>query len=508
MIRFLAFFAFIFVSISAVAQQNSGLSLDSTSNSVLVTMPFDQMFPLYIRGANTGSIKSAFFIKWKIRNGKRVLSERRDGSLKMISVLSNNVFKTSNGIGLNVPALQPNRSFAILLSHRFDGDLLNLLYEVNYNLLGNNPKSDVLLRSVERRIENKVKLIPGVDSHGMDLLKNVTTFNSKQNLYPSLTNFPEYYNTFFRDSLREDYEILEKSLIYSVLDQINSVNIGALLSRLSAAKTTSLDLSNLINQISRGRLIELQYGTIGLDLNSGLCKPYELHKRVDNLVKTDESLKKIVLLLNNVLYEFRDVEMSRLKGDLLVLSTNVQFNKGLLDKLILRLKTKFEEQDERLNYVSWYIGDTQLFDLKTKGSYIIIPTFGIVNIFGIGNYKYTNIVRPFLGASIHLRPVDKTIPISSIKHKFLHRVAFNFGITVGKIEKGEFSDFYNSASILLGGTYRFYNELSISFGTALVNRDNRNFAIDSPRISFNPYVGIAFDVDFMNTLQKITGKIF
>lgn len=504
------------------AQVPEQILVDTLSNSANKPLPFDRPFILNFRGANAKSINNAFILEWEVKKDIWTLKKdkRNSDQLQIDKVGVSNVLDRPKGVDINVKAQSPDKSFAILLSHHFDDDLFAEILTINFllktstnaklpgaDIIAASSEADVKLKGLSKKVQEKIKPYLNVPQ---EYLASVTNFGFEwDNDDEVVTGF----RNFFETSLKDTYLKLDKlKPISNDHNSITLANLGVIVHLADAAKLTSAELNTMVSIVTRKELPDILAGLVssGSDFISSPTDLSKIDVRLKNLNNSLQAIEKLVQFIENIQVRSTDPAIPALITSLNQLRTDIKTNRDLLKDIFKNVKNEIDK-NINLSYSTWAFGSNELWDLKTRGSYQVIPDIGIVGIYGIGNNKSDIIVRPYVGASIYLRPVDKNVPYKEFdKHyRFLHRFSFNIGLTTGKIEKGEFSDLYNGISLLTGGNYKLTRALSISGGLAFLQRKNVNPAIeDKTTTTTNPYFGLSFDLDFTNGIQKLTGKLF
>ncbi len=499
------------------AQVPETFLVDSMNLYAKQTLPFDRPFILGFRGASTKSIYSAFLFEWVIRGDTiRTLKQKTDKngvtSLDFLKIKPDNVFKVENGSDVYVHAQPPSKNFAIMLAHRFDGDLLDEALKAGWYLYTNNPDSANVMNGLSDKVEQKIVQIPGIPLSELDIstfandwllpLKDSVATPDSINKY-----IRKGFTRFYVTTLDSSYNKLD--LVTSSPVNLTSSNVSTIVRAASIAEISTLEFSPLVSILSRTMMNGIFEGTVAFqkDLLSSRVKIHDLPARLKNLNASITEIEKLRQYSELIQAQLHISELAQLISDLGAIKDSIETNRNLL-KTVSAEVLKAIAEDDNLKYSTWAFAHNEVWDLKTRGSYQVIPEIGIASIFAIGNEKSEMIIRPYLGASIYFRPVDKNVPFKYFdkKYRFLHRFSASVGITVGKVEQGEFSDFVNNMNLLIGGNYKITREFSISTGLALLMRSNANHAIDDKTTSLNPYLGISFDIDFMQSIQKVTGK--
>ncbi|GAB3570560.1 hypothetical protein GCM10027578_27000 [Spirosoma luteolum] len=498
----------LFVTENAVAQQISQLAVDTVSNLINESLPFDRPFIIKVRGGNSTSIISAFLLEWRIKKNNKslVLAKDADGNTiaKNLFIPRSNIFKRKDGVDVYIPALPPNKNLAILFAHQFDGEFLDDIYRVNELLRqGQTYQAEISLNSIPPKVKQQVKPVFGLSGLALDQLRRVTTFNFEG----VDSTFAPNYISFFNSQLKTKYDSIASQVQSHTYNNLTESNLKTILTEAGALEIVSAELNTLAVLVKKSQLPGVLIGTVSINVESATADEYDIKKRIDNLnasIKALEKIRKTLLLLGVrtgiTLPVTIEIDLAYLSDDLIA-------NRNLIRGKYTLIKSAIES-NKNLNYPNWALANNELTDIKTRGTYQVIPEIGLVTIFGIGNEQNETIVRPYLGASIYLRPIDKSVPYKYLNNQLLHRLSFNLGVTLGKVDKGEFSDLASNFTLLVGANVKIIREMSFSFGTAIMQRQNSNPAINAKQASINPYVGLSFDIDIANGVQKLTGKLF
>lgn len=186
----------------------------------------------------------------------------------------------------------------------------------------------------------------------------------------------------------------------------------------------------------------------------------------------------------------------------------------VVDKNARELSKDVDSLGERIetaySYAKWLTGTTISKTIKTRGGQRIIPDFGFVNILPYSNNSesFQYIPRPFIGFNLHLRPINRDQPFYSLQQtNFWHRSSIAFGVTIGKIDQFEFSDFYNSLSLMVGYNYRVYEEVRVGIGTAFIREESPNPIVSQNNIRPALYGSISLDFSLFEILGKSISKL-
>jgi hypothetical protein len=519
------FFALILMSrISALAQtpDPSSFEIDTLTTVVNSVLPFDVPFILKLRGTDAPSIHSGIIYQWKERRNAKFFVHKRKGFKKTddLKVLFNidaaYVFPRKQGVDIYVGPIPPNKNLAVMLAHRFDGDLLASLYEINENLrVGNTGTTAALINTLVINARRKIQSNYNFDAR--ELNSRVASFNfatwvTNGNVADPVGGYTQFYNT----HLSGHYSALfdpapANSFVHPVpIAGLTTAALSIVGSIAHAQGKNNPELAILASIVQRNQSDAVQLGLIAM--TPTFFKPavesYRIDLRINNLTASKKSLESLTgfleaLIVSSGQQAVIDPILASVRSLYTAVNANLTFAKPHLDAIVTEVSL-----EPNLTYTTWAFGDNQILDLKTKGSRYVIPVIGLTLIKAYGNTHDEIFVRPYFGASIYLRAVNKDVPFTALHQQFLHRFSFNLGITTTKISRGEFTDLMGSLSVMAGANYKLTQGIQLSAGTAIMQRKNVNPAINDPKISWlNPYVSIAFDLDLVSTIKSLTDKL-
>lgn len=497
-LRLVFFLTLVHLSLDSTAQEV--FEVDSITNKVNKELPFDRPFILKVPDKD----RSVKIIRiYRIQNKRDTVLLGRPGALNNARDMDSKGLKfdrLKDNILIQVPSLRPNRDIEIRLFHSFEGNNLDELFGVfqKYDN-GQLEDGDKLLDQLLSRIEP--------DMFGEEL----TSFGARS----WVDSDDNDLNTFFKDNLKLIFDEVKTKNFSLTLSEFSNTNMelvenrGSLILKLNTEKLRAfwrLDNQGLLSDFENGRLV--------IESTQITSKVPEF-----SLVKRSSNLTKNVKFMNELLAELDDINardggvlteldnmISQLRSAIITFETN---RKWLSDKL-KAIKTIIDSE-KNIMYSDWYTGGNQIPNLKSAGSYSIIPEIGLAGIYANGHSTDELLVRPYIGVGIYFRPVDKNIPFSNFSNSFWHRASIDLGLTVSKLNTGdgqsEFSDLYNNMSVLTGVKYKATRAVSFSMGFAWTQQIDSNPLIDDKSIVALPYLSLSLDVDFASALSKLTGKV-
>lgn len=431
------------------------------------------------------------------------------------------VFHTKDGADVYIRGQKPNSNFAVMLAHHFDGKLMEDILEVNFLIKnGKTAKADSILATLNKKVEDQIVLIPGIPAGQLKAPSvfayewqkdpNIVVQQQTAGRLPLVDINPivkKGYHMFYSNVLACNYKKLDK--LKSTVPAIDITLIRSVVATGDAVKINTAIFNSLISLTQRKELAMVLSGEVGLkeDFLSSAVKESNLPGRIKNLKASVATLEKMIQTNESLIARRNSPDLVMLNTALKSLQVDCRANADMTEEIYKVIKLAIYG-NSNFTYSSWAMGNNEVWDLKTAGSYQVIPDIGVASIYATGNTKNEVIIRPYIGASIYLRPVDKNVPYKYFdeKYRWLHRFSFNFGVTLGNNDQGEFSGFFNGMNLLLGANYKIIRPISISGGVSLMKRANSNPAIDAKQTVVNPYIALSFDVDFMSTIQKLTGN--
>jgi len=470
--------------------------VDTLTRQIKDKLPFDKDFFLKIKDKDK-SLTNVHVYKLFIKKGK--ISPTRTSLVKQIEkgeLLFSPSFTYSGDYAfIKMDPLDPNTPIDLGLIHKFTGKPLKDLIKV-FALMHQGKLDDA--KALKSRLLNKIEnQVPGFP---------ITAFGGRG--WGSKSD--EKLIDFYTDILKPLFSSVQGFTYTIDLQKISHENLHKLDSEGFKLSIDTSPLQKLGSLEDNGMLEDIMRGLADPEDIPGSPKEdaLDLYQRIDNLKKSEALIRKVVFCAEKIMLRSTSSGPARMKTEQLrKVEQKLVENRKFLEESLGKISKKIEEE-ENLRYCTWFSGDNHIYDLKTAGSYFLIPAIGLVSIFTRGNESNKVFVRPYVGAAIYLRPVDKNQPIKYLKNKFLHRFSLNLGLTVTALKGGnEFSDLYNNMSLLTGANYKLTRAVSLSLGAVWLKQADKNPLLDKPKSVPQLYFSVAFDVDFMNSISKLTGKL-
>ncbi len=321
---------------------------------------------------------------------------------------------------------------------------------------------------------------------------------------------------------KEVYKAMDKDL-RAILTMI-SANIAFLkVENLTTERQLSLTDSsfsmaaNVYKSLDKSFTLFAEFNSIDFDDNffQGLTSPkkdkkaerHDLIMRLSYLANSEKNLKELIKALyrvrthdvqNNSIYQnmTKDAQtiLAAIGAKKTVLETEIKTIIVLLDK------------EKNMRYMTWVGGTNVITNLETISKRYIMPTIGLAYI--DTQTDGPNFLKPFAGASFHLRAIDKNVPLKELSSNFWHRTTIFIGFTATKLndDTKQYSDQNSTFSLMTGLNIKFSHAIGFSLGGIVLKRVDPNPTITKKQNVLSPYFGLTLDVDFAKQLSKLTSK--
>lgn len=485
---------FLFTTI-AKSQTIKSFEIDKITGFAKSELPFDVPFVVTIKGVNDKeSIETIYVFEAYIYDNDRHLRKKGyEGKISHIQKLEFKVIK--DDLIMYFDPLLPNMYIDIAIVRDFTGAKLKSLHSINAEILAGN-----LVKAQTKY--NNLTSAANLEPQGYSTPRTFYTFNWDD------------YKSFFQSSLRLHYESSADATNLLITINLSFDELAKLIRISDDVKLGSPELSNLFQIFQQNLVDQVLNGTLAIDGNY-LTKPagiYELDKRIENYKKSIQLLKTIIIHSNNLIAKSPsdDVFIKKKINEMDVMRAKLIANLFLVQTELQSIKTSVKAET-KLRYGDWVMGGNKFQSIKSAGTAALIPDFGIASVFAFSPIEGQNrfFARPYAGASIYVRPINKNQRFNEIPNPTLwHRMSFNVGLTLGAIKEEEFEDFFKSMSLLLGANYRITKELRLSTGAALLRQKHPNPLIGDTRIDLGAYIGVSIDVDLVGSISNVTKKVF
>ena len=443
-------------------------------------LPFDESFRVKISGSSVRNVHNAF------------LYYHTDGGLQQLETSNSNnsldKFYSGKSMFLEVPGLEPQKDVVIGVTYKPHGQWLKVLLDINVSALkGDSSRAQVRYDSLYRESVAKVG-----------------------SAYRTYLGYDwDMYRKYFNITLKPEYTSLNTpSITAGTFVYFNQNNFDTVAIKF-ASKNIPTGLITTLGLISSlGNLSKLETGSIEFAAYSPVRNVDNVERRIDNLKNTQ---KQLITLLNQLeRYHYLDPNEPitfALKAEVELLNNLITLSIVKHQNVIRSVKQKIR-QNTNLYFGGFYYGTNSFSDLKTEGSYRIIPTIGLAFVPAFGRGDFELFTLTYAGATIYLRPVNKHLGRNCHNWAFKQRFSVNIGVTLNNIESSEFQDFYKGTSILVGGHYKITRIISLTVGGVLMKQTNENPIIDNPHTVVRPYAGLSLDLDIASLFKRVNTKLF
>ena len=395
-----------------------------------------------------------------------------------------------------VPPLEPNKYYEIILRQNFTDASLDKIYTL-YSLVREN-----------KSFEEQEKFY---NTHISPLEEEVYRTSTSKFL-------PKY--------TKDGYFLRHyKTKIAPSLDALDLLQLD------SMAPSFNLPQSQVVGELLRNEKISLDiYAKVALDWTqnqNGTFKDVLLgNRKIGKSVRANASTKvrphRIKANLKNTISLLDSLQ---LQVEPLYISTNhtslEDFYENKLTVLNKQVKENFKEIktidsittkqiQSSFSYAELVSGSTTSVELKTRNAQVLVPDFGFTLGFANNNRgESQRIGRPHLGINYHVKGIDKNLPLSHITNKRIwNRLSIAVGVTIGKIDEGNYTDFFNGITPTAGLNLRLTPQIRIGTGLMIVREKDRNPLLDNEKIQLVPYGSLSFDFILFEQIGKLAGKIF
>jgi len=487
-------FLLIMLSHSAVAQKI--YSVDSNRNG-LYNLPFDQKFIIEIHDPNS-VIESVEVFRLFARNGELKEKTLLINGNKSLFVLSP-IPEEGGIVHLAMPPLKADLRFESIITNKFRGKALNSLFEVFLKYKSSDPNRHNAMTLLSQKLEPP------------NPLGKTRAFLGRYWLAGPLGNYGTQLDNFYQYNIKPFFE--------PAIDQSKTPAPNPALSNLTEANLRKANIQYKKTESSfvlYSRFLHV-YQTKEVELFSGLVQilPQTSSTELHNLESRIVNLKGSLLTIEQLIQSTREVVLldgsqgdtyDKIIDDFEAIKRSLTNNLKFLTDALARL-IKAIDSEPNMRYTTWFMGSNEVWDLKTRGSYYLIPAIGLTHI--ITPDEQSNFTKPFVGVNIHLRPVDKSLSFHDLNNSFWHRLSLFSGLTVTQIKdhNQEYFDWFNNMSLMAGLNYQFRRSMGVSGGVVIMNRSDPNPLILKRQTVANGYAAITFDVDFTSSLKSLTSKI-
>ncbi len=325
------------------------------------------------------------------------------------------------------------------------------------------------------------------------------------------------------------------------------MSVGLNLSDIQAVDTQTIkDLSNfkdaalLVELVQMGKWKEFELGRINIrkifDPSLKEVDALDLDGRIENFKSNALVLDSLLARVDRVISKsitsttppgagvpilFKDI-----RDKIIVALSNTNANSAIMQSSKKLINNVFDETKD-LRQTFFLVGSTVASDLKAKGGNLLFLDLGLTNIVVpklTGGMDF--IPKPYYGVSIYFRPIDKntrrgSFPGSHPKRKkpgdpdynivtkrgLAQHLALNIGFTMGSMS-GDYDNFYNNTSLLVGPSIRFARAFKFSAGYAFLKQTSKDPLVSEKKVITGTYMSLSVDVDVVQGIKDVTSLIW
>lgn len=392
-----------------------------------------------------------------------------------------------------IPALYPNQTYEFLFPKNLSQKELNLFIRIG--IMGFEEKDEIIIKEFY-----ETKILGLEDNHIKTGIIKTTweEFKDKDS------------NNYLIDAVKNANKMLVnlKDVKPLVLKEIQ--DLGKLIHQ---NRMNSLLHSYLLDFTEKETLNKVLNGTKVLGDNNSLKQKDSI-----NIIKKKVNIDKSIKLLDSQaqqIQQLKSISDSEFVSAFLENSFKPIFNrlKSHQEALDSLYKNAFKKLTPDFTFAQLISARTSGTEVKTKNGQQIVPDFGLINIIAFQNDGTTKYIpRPYLGVNFHFGGgIDKSIRLRDVpeatRNRFWLRTSISLGVTIGNINEGGFSDFYNGFSPAVGLNYRISDQIRLGAGLILLREENRNPLIDKKNIEPATFINLTLDFGIFSELGKVASKL-
>ncbi len=412
-----------------------------------------------------------------------------------------------------ISGLTPNKTYEFVFSKNLSKKELNLFLQIG--IMGLEKKED---KEIASFYQNNVL---GLEKNNLNVSSENRLNKSRDYVvtpssigFIKIATWEEFKdkdsNNYLIDAVRNANKMLVnlKDVKPLVLKEIQ--DLGKLIHQ---NRMNSLLHSYLLDFTEKETLNKVLNGTKVLGDNNSLKK-----KDSNNIIKKKVNIDKSVKLLDSLAQQIKQLKSisdsefvaTFLENSFKPICNRLKSNKEALDSLY---KNAFKKLTPDFTFAQLISARTSGTEVKTKNGQQIVPDFGLINIIAFQNDGTTKYIpRPYVGVNFHFGGgIDKNIKLSDVpeatRNRFWLRTSISLGVTVGSINEGGFSDFYNGFSPAVGLNYRISDQIRLGAGLILLREEDRNPLIDTKNIEPATFINLTLDFGIFSELGKVASKL-
>jgi hypothetical protein len=152
---------------------------------------------------------------------------------------------------------------------------------------------------------------------------------------------------------------------------------------------------------------------------------------------------------------------------------------------------------------------TYVYTIQSSSKARIVADGGVIYA---GWQSGFNVIVPYVGINISLRPMDTDIPFRTLvrnkRIKCYQRFTFNLGLTLNSIAKDNYrANLFGNNNLMVGLGFKFSHAINLNLGGLLYNNVDPNPLIAKKTIGVAPYTGVSINLLIKDALGDIA-KVF
>ncbi len=490
------------------------VTFDLKKGSFPKSMPFDKPFIIDLIPLRKDRPEYAYFHEVQhpdpaVPNAIQVWDTNPTGTQLSISpsLISEDRFD------LFSPPLAPSKYYDLILIYKIDSSAIDTLIIKVFNRL--HAGGVLRTQQAQSSYDRLRNLNNGVSPNRTDIKIWNATWTDLQTFYSNQI-VPIYQQPFTRSNYFNSYRPAA-----ATVTSINGLKQAALaeLQKQKAGTDGFLEYLNVLNNTSNARdhtLMGLK--SVDSTMMQNLTSEYSFRKRIKNIEK---SLKVVFGLLESA--KIIDISVPNtydiVATDLESLIKQLEDNKILLQNMLKSIAPeihKYRLPPPASNILAfrsglWIQSATVTSGFKESNKNIVVPDFGLVHMGADQrNDGWIYFPRLYAGLNISPRPIDKNIQFDHLvtENKFWYRMSFALGVAIGGPNTRDFEPLYSNMSLMVGMNYRIYPQGRIGLGMSLFKEKHPNPTIKESRIEPGVYILMSLDLEALNEIPKLVGKIF
>lgn len=448
--------------------------------------------------------------------------------------------RDSNNLYFEVPALQPNKNYVVLISQSFrpsgfDEFIKNLNNQNNEDSLSYSLADSLMYEKIYQ--DNLSVNEFGDQCKNCDDTFGILSFLSFWDLDTSELN-GQYKNIEIAKSKIRRSSELDSSLCHQWDIQAFPKELKSLIEfseNCIECKDTFFQYQSLnrntknpfssINAMLHSHNKDILLGLVSLDsLSISYTTATSLNDRINNLGKSIVSLQHLLNITEYFSAKFPQRKLNNTDKMLESLLSCLQQNKLIISSALKSENALKSTITKSQNLIDSLLGNffrlptravntnTFTYKFETRTGFALLPDFGFMAFYdpslGTNNLSLRNNLgfSPYLGFHVNFRPYNTDIPFNTIKKKFFEHLSFNAGVLVGSLsQEGVRTGIIGKTFIFSGLGYCFGHAVRLTGGFIFYRTENDNPLIDRKSLAATPFLGVSMDIRLKGIYDTLKG---